>query len=110
MVIGTGTATSVTVNAGGMIGAGKATGTSAGTLTLTGNLTVQSGGIIRVRVIGRNKSTDALKVNGSVRLNNPVFNMYRSTGIWQAGDECHVFTGTGSVTLSGTPTFEPEIP
>lgn len=109
-VVGTGTATGVTVNAGGTIGAGKATGTSAGTLTLTGNLTVQSGGIIRVRVIGRNKTTDALKVNGSVRLDSPVFRMYRSTGIWQAGDECRVFTGTGSITLNGTPTFEPEIP
>ncbi len=109
-VVGTGTATGVTVNAGGTIGAGKATGTSAGTLTLTGNLTVQSGGVIRVRVIGRNKTTDALKVNGSIRLDSPVFRMYRSTGIWQAGDECRVFTGTGGITLNGTPTFEPEIP
>ncbi len=108
-VRGTGTAASITVSKGGTIGAGKATGSAIGTLTLTGNLTVQSEGIIRVR--GRStRSVDALKVSGDVKLNNPIFQMERISGKWSTDTDYKIFTGTGTITLTGTPTFEPVIP
>ena len=108
MVIGTGTSASVTVNKGGTVGAGKALGAILGTLTLTGNLTVQSGATIRIR--GRNRTIDALKVNGRITLNDPIFNMERLNNDWQPDTDYRIFTGTGTITLTGTPTFEPAIP
>jgi autotransporter-associated beta strand protein len=110
MVIGTGVTSDITVKDGGTVGAGKATGSAAGTLTLTGNLTVQDGGSIRVRGIGRGKTVDALNVSGNVTLNNPVFLMERRSGSWQTDTDYQVFTGTGMITLNGTPTFEPANP
>lgn len=108
MVVGTGTSTNVTVNKGGTIGAGKAIGAILGTLTLSGNLTVQSGATIRIR--GRNKMIDALKVNGRIMLNDPIFNMERLNSDWLPDTDYRIFTGTGTITLTGTPTFEPAIP
>ena len=110
MVIGTGVTSDITVKDGGTVGAGKATGSTAGTLTLKGNLTVQDGGSIRVRGIGRGKTVDALNVSGNVTLNNPVFLMERRSGSWQTDTDYQVFTGTGMITLNGTPTFEPANP
>ena len=110
MATGTGTTSDITVNAGGTVGAGKPAGTTTGTLTLTGKLLVQDGGCIRVRCVGRNQAVDVLNVNGSVSLNNPVFLMERRSGSWQTDTDYRVFTGTGTITLNGTPTFEPANP
>ncbi|MBQ7472486.1 MAG: cellulosome protein [Prevotella sp.] len=108
MVIGTGTTAGITVNKGGTIGAGKPVGTAIGTLTITGNLTVQNNGVMRVR--GRANSVDVLKVNGHATLSNPVFQMIRLSGDWQPDTNYRVISGTGSITLIGTPVFEPAIP
>ena len=109
MVVGTGTATSITVKKGGVIGTGKATSSATSTLTLTGTLTVQNEGIIRLRGRGT-RSVDALKVNGEMKLTNPVFQMERISGNWSVDTNYKVFSGTGTISLTGTPTFEPAIP
>ena len=109
MVVGTGTTANVTVNKGGTVGAGKANSITVGTLNITGNLNVQNGGTIRVR--GRSaRSVDDFKVAGKVTLNNPVFRMERLSDDWATDTDYKVFTGTGTITLTGTPTFEPAVP
>ena len=109
MVVGSGTTANVTVSNGGTIGAGKASSIVVGSLEITGNLTVQNGGTIRVR--GRSaRSVDDFKVAGKVTLNNPVFRMERLSGDWATDTDYKVFTGTGTITITGTPTFEPAVP
>ena len=109
MVVGSGTTANVTVSNGGTIGAGKASSIVVGSLEITGNLTVQNGGAIRVR--GRSaRSVDDFKVAGKVTLNNPVFRMERLSGDWATDTDYKVFTGTGTITITGTPTFEPAVP
>ena len=108
-VVGAGTTASVTVSRGGTVGAGKATGTTVGTLTITSNLTVQNGGAIRVRGHGT-RSVDEFRVSGKVTLVNPLFRMERLIGEWAPDTDYKVLTGTGTITLTGTPTFEPAIP
>ena len=109
MVVGTGTTANVTVNKGGTVGAGKANSITVGTLNITGNLNVQNGGTIRVR--GRSaRSVDDFKVAGKVTLNNPLFRMERLSDDWATDTDYKVFTGTGTITITGTPTFEPTVP
>jgi hypothetical protein len=108
MVCGTGAVGSVTVSKDGTVGAGNAIGT-VGTLTITGNLSVQNGGAIRIRGQQTDR-TDALKVGGKVTLNNPLFRMERVSGEWQPDTDYQVFTGNGTITLTGIPTFEPAVP
>lgn len=109
MVVGSGTTANVTVSNGGTIGAGKASSIVVGSLEITGNLTVQNGGTIRVR--GRStRSVDDFKVAGKVTLNNPVFRMERLSDDWATDTDYKVFTGTGTITITGTPTFEPAVP
>ncbi len=80
----------------------------AGTGTV-GTLTLQNGGGIVVR--GRGASAiDVLKVTGNIILKRPLFRMERASGSWKADTDYKVFTGSGTITLSGTPTFEPAIP
>lgn len=109
-VNGTGSTANVTVNTGGTIGAGDATKSGTGTLTITGNLTVKDGGTIRMRSRRGTSTVDALKVNGKVTLTNPVFRMECATGTWRTETDYKLFTGTGEITLNGTPTFDPETP
>ena len=109
MLCGTGKVASVNVKSGGTLAAGKATGSVCGTLTLTGNLTVRSGASIRMRARGT-VGHDAFNVTGNVSLSNPHFLIDRISGQWQTDTEYKVFTASGTITLSGTPTFEPSIP
>lgn len=115
MVIGNGKAADVKVNKGGTIGTGStANAALSTTLTLTGNLTVAEGGKIRIRMrkSGQNIRNDALSVAGNVTLDSPVFNITPFSGEieFADGNEIKVFTGSGSITLTGTPTFEPSVP
>ncbi len=112
MLVGTGSAASVTVNKNGVIGAGKTPDIlSVGKLSLTGDLNVKSGGIICSRV---RKSSflrcDALKVDGKVTLASPVFRIELMSGSFAEGDVLKVFTVDGELTLTGTPVFEPTVP
>lgn len=108
-VLGTGKTASVTVQNGGIVSGGKAASTSIGTLSITGNLIVQSGGTIRVR--GRSTRTvDALKVDGRITLTSPTFLLERVSGDWQPDTDYKIFTGTAPITLTGTPTFLPAVP
>lgn len=108
-VVGTGKTASITVNKGGTVGAGKNTGITTGTLTLTGNLSVKTGGQISVR--GRStKTTDKFVVGGNVSLTSPVFDMSRLSGEWTADTDYQIFECNGKITLTGTPSFVPEEP
>ena len=108
-VKGSGKSASVTVANGGMVGAGKGNSVLTGTLTLTGNLTVQGGGIILVRGRGTT-SVDKFNVAGKVNLINPVFQMERLSDEWEAETDYKIFNGAGTITISGTPTMVPETP
>lgn len=108
-VKGSGKSASVTVANGGMVGAGKGNSVLTGTLTLTGNLTVQGGGIILVRGRGTT-SVDKFNVAGKVNLTNPVFQMERLSDEWEAETDYKIFNGAGTITISGTPTMVPETP
>ena len=109
---GTGKTAAVTVNKNGILATGKATGTAIGTLSLTGNLSVKSGGMIRVRGrgTGATSTIDKFNVEGKITLVSPVFQMERQTYDWEPDTDYKVFTCDGGITLSGTPTFEPAIP
>ena len=98
---------SVAVNNGGTLVAQKSA-TAVGTATLTGTLQVKAGGCIVVR--GRSNAVDQFKVAGKTTLASPTFVMERTSGAWQSGVDYQVFTGSGTIALSGTPTFEPAIP
>lgn len=108
-VQGTGKTASVTVANGGMVGAGKPNSILTGTLTLTGNLTVQNGGIIIVKGTGAT-SVDKFNVAGKVILTNPIFQMERLSDEWEAETDYKIFNGAGTITISGTPTMVPETP
>jgi hypothetical protein len=110
MLCGTGTVASVTVQRGGTLGAGKSTGSVVGTLTLTGTLTMSSGSTMHVRATGYQAKTDAFNVAGRITLNDPIFDIARTSGEWSTDVEYKLFTGEGTITLNGTPTFIPERP
>lgn len=109
MVAGSGKVNTVTVNKGGVIGASKSA-VNVGKLTLTGGLTVKTGGIIRVRARGTTLRHDEFAVAGRVSLASPIFRIEHMTGEFAEGDEIEVFTGDGTVSLTGEPMFEPSIP
>ena len=103
----TGQLASVVVNNGGTLAAIKSN-TAVGTATLTGTLQVKAGGQLLVR--GRTTSVDQFNISGKITLASPIFLMQRLSGEWQPNVDYHIFTGSGSITLTGTPTFEPAIP
>lgn len=112
MLLGTGRGASVTVNKGGVLGAGRSVDAFNGTiLTLNGDVQVKAGGILRVGV--RKSSVlrcDMWKVSGRVTLDSPVFRIESFGNELTEGDELKIFTGTDNVILKGTPVFEPAEP
>ena len=114
LLAGTGQVKNVSVLNGGTLGAGKSS-TAVGTLTVTGNLTMSSGSILRVRTRSTAITTtsDAFKVAGSVKLTSPTIDLSEQLNSnYTFGDdaEIKVFTGDGSITLTGTVTLLPETP
>ncbi|MBQ2969232.1 MAG: autotransporter-associated beta strand repeat-containing protein [Bacteroidaceae bacterium] len=105
---GSGKIASVTVKKGGILAAGK-NNLLTGTLTLTGSLNVNSGGILYVRARS-NGRTDTFKADGKVTLMSPFFQIEHIGEGFVEGDELPIFTGAGIISLTGTPTFEPAIP
>ncbi len=105
---GSGKIASVTVKKGGILAAGK-NNLLTGTLTLTGSLNVNSGGILYVRARS-NGRTDTFKADGKVTLMSPFFQIEHIGEGFVEGDELPIFTGAGTISLTGTPTFEPAIP
>lgn len=107
---GAGKTATVTVKKGGVISAGKSDYVT-GTMTITGNLSVNMGGVVYARVRGTSSTrNDAFNVEGRVALVSPVFRLERVSGEYSEGDEIKLFTGDGQVTLSGEPQFEPAVP
>ena len=107
---GVGKTATVTVKKGGVISAGKSDYVT-GTMTITGNLSVNMGGVVYSRVRGTSSTrNDAFNVAGRVALVSPVFRLERVNGEYSEGDEIKLFTGDGQVTLSGEPQFEPAVP
>ena len=110
ILAGAGKTATVTVKKGGVISAGKSDYV-AGTMTITGNLSVNMGGVVYSRVRGTSSTrNDAFNVAGRVALVSPVFRLERVNGEYSEGDEIKLFTGDGQVTLSGEPQFEPAVP
>ena len=110
ILAGAGKTATVTVKKGGVISAGKSDFVT-GTMTITGNLSVNMGGVVYSRVRGTSSTrNDAFNVAGRVALVSPVFRLERVNGEYSEGDEIKLFTGDGQVTLSGEPQFEPAVP
>ena len=110
ILAGSGKTATVTVKKGGVISAGKSDFVT-GTMTITGNLSVNMGGVVYSRVRGTSSTrNDAFNVAGRVALVSPVFRLERVNGEYSEGDEIKLFTGDGQVTLSGEPQFEPAVP
>lgn len=110
ILAGSGKTATVTVKKGGVISAGKSDYVT-GTMTITGNLSVNMGGVVYSRVRGTSSTrNDAFNVAGRVALVSPVFRLERVNGEYSEGDEIKLFTGDGQVTLSGEPQFEPAVP
>lgn len=110
ILAGAGKTATVTVKKGGVISAGKSDYVT-GTMTITGNLSVNMGGVVYSRVRGTSSTrNDAFNVAGRVALVSPVFRLERVNGEYSEGDEIKLFTGDGQVTLSGEPQFEPAVP
>ncbi len=114
LLAGTGQAQNVTVQKDGQIGAGKTKSTTAvGTLTLNGNLTVNSGGKIRIRYRSTSTKTtcDALNVAGNVKLTSPVIEVEALNATDIVDDsELAIFTGAGSISITGDVTIMPGKP
>ena len=105
---GTDNTGALTVNEG-TLAAG--TVSAIGILTHGGPLTVKRGGGIVVKVRRSTKPTcDAFKVSGRITLTSPTLVINQVSGTLQAGDELPVFTGTGKISLTGTPEITPERP
>jgi len=111
---GTGQVKNVTVMSGGTIGAGKSTSLATGTLTVTGNLNMNAGATLRVRTRSTSVITtsDAFKVAGSVKLTSPKIEVTELSAGNEIVDDAalRLFTGTGSVTISGDITIVPAQP
>ncbi len=106
---GRGHAATVNVYNGGTIRAGATTSSITGTITIEGTLTVASGGQLYVRARGA-ASMDRFSIGGTAVLTDPVFVIDRTSGDWTEGQEYKMFTGNGTVTITGEPTFEPAVP
>lgn len=107
--LGTGKTASVTVNTGGILGAGKVTTYTNTTLTLTGNLTVKAGGILKLRARAAS-NIDKFAVEGNITLASPVFDLSRINGEWAAETDYKIFDCNGNIKMTGTPVFIPEEP
>ena len=111
---GSGQVQNVTVQNGGTLGAGKGSAVTVGTLTVNGNLTMSSGSTLRVRTrsTATRTSCDAFKVAGNVRLTSPVIVLSELTSNYSYVDdaELKVFTGDGTITITGEVTLQPATP
>ena len=110
---GTGQANTISVQKGGTLGAGKTNATNVSTIVVNGNLTMVNGAVLRVRTrsTATKTNSDAFKVAGAVRLTSPVFDISQlGSNDYPDDAVLNVFTGNGKITLSGIPTFIPEIP
>lgn len=110
---GKGQAKNVSVLKNGTLKPGNATGSTVGKLTLTGTLTMASGSILelRTRVTSSGScTTDQLAVSGTTKLTSPLIRIILASGDYAEGQEFTVFTGAGTVSLSGEPSFEPAKP
>ncbi len=109
---GRGQVQAVSVQGGGTIATAPSTSTVS-TLTVNGTLSVARGGIVAVKArnTGTRTTSDAFKVAGRVSLNNPTFAItVLGSNDLAEGSELAVFTGAGTVTVSGTPTITPAVP
>lgn len=112
LLAGTGQVQNVTVQKDATIGAGK-TSAMVGTLTVNGNLTVSSGAKIRVRYRSSSSKTtcDELKVAGRVTLSSPIIEISSVNDTEILDDtELPIFTGDGTVSLTGEVTIIPARP
>ena len=114
LLAGTGQVKNVTVQKGGTLGAGKSA-TAVGTLTVTGNLTMNTGSFLRVRTrsTATKTNTDAFKVAGNVKLTSPTIDLtaqLNASYTYVEGAELKVFVGDGDITITGEVTLLPEIP
>lgn len=109
---GTGRIGTVVVQRGGTLAAGTAT-TTIGTLTVEGNLTLQSGAslLVKARPSASTVRCDAMKVSGKASLASPAIEIQKlGDGEWAEGQELVLFTTSDNLTVTGTPTLSPAVP
>lgn len=89
--------------------------TTISALTVNGSLTVPKGSTVNVRTYSSSKTTvtyDKYVNNGATTLDNPHFVFKKLSRIYNIPDnaELQVFSGTGTIKLTGKPTFTPARP
>lgn len=117
---GKGQTTNVIVKNGGTIGACSFStstlkeNTVSGTMTITGSLTVNAGGIIDVlcNSLTTSISCGKLKVNGNATLNSPVINLrqYTEGKKYLADKDMQIINCAGTLTINGDVTIYPKQP
>lgn len=113
LLAGTGQVQNVTVQRGGVLGAGKSSST-VGTLTVKGNLTLNADATLRVRIKSTSVRTtsDAFKVTGKVKLTSPIIDVSElsSANVIADDAELKIFTGDGEIAITGEVTLLPASP
>lgn len=113
LLAGTGQVQDVTVQRGGVMGAGKSS-SAVGTLTVKGNLTLNAGATLRVRIKSTSvrTTTDAFKVAGRVKLTSPIIEVSElsSNNVIVDDAELRLFTGDGEIAITGDVTILPAYP
>lgn len=116
---GKGQATNVTVKNGGTLGACSFNATSfkessaAGTLTVTGNLTMQEGAVLDVLVnsLTTSMAVNKVKVNGKATLTSPVINIHQYTeGKEYLADKDMKIIDCANLSITGDVTILPAKP
>jgi autotransporter-associated beta strand protein len=112
ILLGTGQGYAATINAGGMVAVGKNMDAySVSKLTFTKSLTVNTGGIVRIKCRkSTNVRCDGIAVEGNITLKSPVIRVDYTNVTFEDGDSLTIFPNFNVITLTGTPTFEPEAP
>jgi autotransporter-associated beta strand protein len=104
-LLGTGITKNVIVQKGGIVDAGTGTLTT-GTLTVGGNLTLNAGATLRVRV--RTVTNSKYNIGGTLTMNGDTLLLDNLGRTYKNGDELTLFTGNG--TRSGKYILKPAVP
>ncbi len=111
---GTGHVQNVSVLEGGTLGAGKSTSSRVSTLNIDGNLTLNSGGRLRVRTrsTAAQTKTDVLNISGNATLQSPVIEMSELTDLYsyQTDTDIQFIKCSKNLNITGDVTILPSVP
>ena len=111
---GSGQVKNVIVQNGGTIAAGKTSSILVGKITITGNLTVNADGNIRVRTrsTATRTNTDVFTISGNATLTSPVIQVSQMNSDYNYVPDTDIkfIDCTGNITINGDVTIQPAEP